>query len=222
MKCQLDVHHKQRHVDSSRDSNVGVKCKTYWNAFFCKDKSMPYKNKENVKKYNEEHKKEIREKARQYYQKHKEVLREKHKKYNEEHREEAKIYYKEHKESIKKYLKEHIEIRRIREINKRKENIEFKIISNLRSRLYQAVKNKSNSTLNLVGCFIPDLMKYLEQQFTEGMSWDNYGKWHIDHIRPCASFNLLNEDEQKACFHYSNLQPLWAIDNIKKGDKIKI
>ena len=74
--------------------------------------------------------------------------------------------------------------------------------------------------MELIGCSISDLVKHLENQFIEGMSWKNYGKWHIDHIRPCASFNLLNEDEQRACFHYSNLQPLWAIDNLKKKDKL--
>ena len=51
------------------------------------------------------------------------------------------------------------------------------------------------------------------------MSWGNYGKWHVDHIRPCASFNLVNEEEQKKCFHYTNLQPLWAKDNLSKGSK---
>ena len=51
------------------------------------------------------------------------------------------------------------------------------------------------------------------------MNWDNYGQWHIDHIRPCASFNLLDPIEQKICFHYTNLQPLWAEDNLKKSNK---
>ena len=71
------------------------------------------------------------------------------------------------------------------------------------------------------------LKQYLEKQFTKGMSWDNYGNpngdhtscWHIDHIKPCASFDLTQEDQQKECFHYTNLQPLWAIDNLKKGGK---
>ena len=51
------------------------------------------------------------------------------------------------------------------------------------------------------------------------MSWENYGEWHIDHIKPCASFALSIEEEQHKCFHYSNLQPLWSIDNLKKGSK---
>jgi len=61
----------------------------------------------------------------------------------------------------------------------------------------------------------------LETKFLEGMDWDNYGiyGWHIDHIKPCSLFNLENIEEQKKCFHYTNLQPLWAIDNLKKGNK---
>ena len=75
--------------------------------------------------------------------------------------------------------------------------------------------------MELVGCSIPDLIKHLESKFQEGMNWSNYGfyGWHIDHIRPCSSFNLLNEEEQKQCFHYTNLQPLWAKDNLQKHNK---
>ena len=60
-------------------------------------------------------------------------------------------------------------------------------------------------------------MGYLDAKFTDGMSWENHGEWHIDHILPCASFNLLIEDEQRKCFHYTNLQPLWAKDNLSKA-----
>jgi hypothetical protein len=67
-----------------------------------------------------------------------------------------------------------------------------------------------------------DLFKHLESKFTEGMSWSNYGYkgWHVDHIKPCASFDLSDPEEQKKCFHYTNLQPLWWYDNFKKGAKL--
>lgn len=99
----------------------------------------------------------------------------------------------------------------------------FKLLKTLRSRLSSALKNqnaiKSNKTMDLVGCTIPFLRGYLEANFKDGMTWENHGEWHIDHIKPCASFNLLDEKEQKKCFHYKNLQPLWATENLSKGDK---
>ena len=63
------------------------------------------------------------------------------------------------------------------------------------------------------------LKEYLEKQFEKGMSWKNYGEWHIDHIKPCASFSLINEEEQKECFHYTNLRPLWAEENLSRPKK---
>jgi hypothetical protein len=61
------------------------------------------------------------------------------------------------------------------------------------------------------------LRAHLEAQFVPGMTWANHGAWHVDHIRPCASFNLEDPAEQRVCFHFSNLQPLWAQDNLAKG-----
>jgi hypothetical protein len=93
----------------------------------------------------------------------------------------------------------------------------------LRNRLYCALRranaNKNIKTHELIGCTITELRQHLEAQFTDGMTWHNYGKdgWHIDHIRPCASFDLSDSEQQRQCFHYSNLQPLWALDNIRKG-----
>jgi hypothetical protein len=100
--------------------------------------------------------------------------------------------------------------------------VSFKIAYNLRTRLRTAIKNnkKTTTTLDYLGCTISELKIHLETKFTIGMSWDNYGKWHIDHILPCSSFDMSKESEQKKCFHYTNLQPLWAIDNIKKSNKI--
>lgn len=91
----------------------------------------------------------------------------------------------------------------------------------LKSRYISVLKRsnitKMTSVLSLVGCSIPELMTYLETRFAPNMSWDNRGEWHIDHIRPCHSFDLTKLEEQQICFHYSNLQPLWARDNLSKG-----
>jgi hypothetical protein len=64
------------------------------------------------------------------------------------------------------------------------------------------------------------LISHIESMFSEGMSWDNYGEWHMDHIIPCSHFDLSIKSQQLECFNYKNMQPLWAIDNIRKGDRI--
>lgn len=89
----------------------------------------------------------------------------------------------------------------------------------MRSRISMALKGntKSGGFIELLGCPIRWLRKHLEWQFKPGMSWENYGQWHVDHIRPCASFDLTKLEQQQECFHYTNLQPLWAVENLKKG-----
>lgn len=79
---------------------------------------------------------------------------------------------------------------------------------------------KSAKTEFYLGCSVEYFLDHLQKQFKEGMTLKNHGKWHIDHIMPCASFDLSKLSEQKKCFHYSNLQPLWAKENILKKDKI--
>jgi hypothetical protein len=76
--------------------------------------------------------------------------------------------------------------------------------------------------MELVGCSKQQLREHIESQFKEGMSWENHGHstWHIDHQIPCAAFDHTNPDHQRACFHYSNLQPMWAKENIKKSNKV--
>jgi hypothetical protein len=91
----------------------------------------------------------------------------------------------------------------------------------LRSRMHCALKYpKSKSTMKLLGCDINWLRAWLEVSFKPGMTWENYGPgWHVDHIRPCASFDLSDPSQQKLCFHFTNLQPLWAEENQEKYNK---
>ena len=105
----------------------------------------------------------------------------------------------------------------------RKKDIQFKLKGNLRSRLSKALKKnyKSGSAVKDLGCSIEDFKWWLEFWWEEGMNWDNWSTkgWHIDHIKPLDSFNLTNYEELcKAC-NYKNLQPMWHLDNIKKGNK---
>lgn len=111
--------------------------------------------------------------------------------------------------------------------NKKIVNPAYKLECNLRSRIISAINQKrsggtvkSAKTIELLGASIDTVYKHLEAQFKEGMNWENYGKWHVDHILPCSSFDLAKPEEQLKCFNYKNLQPLWAIDNLKKHAKI--
>jgi hypothetical protein len=107
---------------------------------------------------------------------------------------------------------------------KRRENFLVKLSNNVRCRVKNFLKSKNikknNKTFDIVGCNPEILKEYLEKQFVDGMSWDNYGKygWHIDHIVPLSSAN--SEEELFKLCHYTNLQPLWAFDNLSKGNKI--
>lgn len=100
----------------------------------------------------------------------------------------------------------------------------YKIELNLRSRIYQLLKGKqkSDATLKLLGCSVNAFRVYFESKFKNGMTWNLFmqGKIHIDHIKPCSSFNLEKVSEQQECFHWTNLQPLWAKDNLEKGAKL--
>lgn len=107
-------------------------------------------------------------------------------------------------------------------------DINLRLSSCLRKRINSVLKGKSKSanTMELIGCSIDYLKNHLENRFQPGMSWDNYGRgdnnkqeWHVDHLIPCCKFDLTKEDEQRKCFHFSNLQPLWSVDNIKKGGR---
>ena len=165
----------------------------------------------------------IKKSSKEYYTINKHVLIEKQKQYrfqNKNKIKEYKIKYREkNKEKMKKYAAFYVR-------NRYKTNINFKLRVCLASRIREALKFlwKGESTINLIGCSILELKKYIESKFLVGMSWNNYGfgddKWNIDHIKPCDSFDLTDIKQQKVCFHYSNLQPLWQLDNLKKTNKL--
>ena len=125
-------------------------------------------------------------------------------------------------ENKKRREKNHINLEKSRQkyreqSRKRREDVKNRIRLNLGTRLYLAVQKKHGNTMELTGCSKDELFTHLESKFIDGMNWENYGVWHIDHIKPCASFDLTDPEEQKKCFHWTNLQPLWAIDNMRKG-----
>lgn len=139
--------------------------------------------------------------------------------------------YKNNSEQIKQKCNEYYQkIRKTDEYRKkanqrakvrRKTDPKFLLKRRLRARLYSALKskgwNKTNKFAQYIGCSQEELKQHIENQFTVGMSWDNTSEWHIDHIIPLDSAHT-EEEMYKLC-HYTNLQPLWALDNIKKGTK---
>jgi len=161
------------------------------------------KNKEKIKIYNSKYRKKKKEYFKNYYKINKERLLTYKKVYEKNNK--NKINIKKNKYRIKKY----------------KEDLKYKLLNNLRRRVLNALKNnsKSNSTVNLLGCSIEELWIHLEKSFKPGMTRENHGRWHVDHIRPCASFDLSKPEEQVKCFHYTNLQALWAHENLSKGAK---
>lgn len=135
-----------------------------------------------------------------------------------------KRQYQKHKEQIKLHQKNNRSKITSYERNRRKVDLNYKLTRYLRTRLSVALKGnpKLKTTIKLIGCSIEFLKEHLEKRFKSGMTWDNYGLWHIDHIRPCASFDLSKPCQQHKCFHYTNLQPLWAEENLKKSDKFRM
>jgi len=153
------------------------------------------------------------------YLRNKERILNSHKIYVIEHKDKIALYQKEYRKKNREKLLVQHELARKRRL---KNDINVRITYNLRARLHKALhrNQKTNTTVKLLGCDIDFLKVYLNNLFTEGMSWKNYGKWEIDHIKPCASFDLSKPEEQRKCFHYTNLQPLWENENIRKGKNV--
>ena len=173
---------------------------------------------------NKEKRKEIRKKEYQIYKEKNKIKIQKDRKLNPE---KYKIFRKRDRLKNKKWYKNY---HKKYQNQRRNNDLLFKIIGNYRHRTWGLLKNnKSLHTNELLGCNYVEFRWYIEQQFTEGMSWDNYGnkegQWSIDHIIPCDWFknntDILNDvSDQKRCFHYTNCRPMWHITNIQKNNKI--
>ncbi len=139
--------------------------------------------------------------------------------YHRNNKEKIKILVK---KRIEKDIDRHREKRNLYERTKRKNDLLFRLMGSARARIRGSIKEKgfrkNTKAINLLGCKADILKTHLELKFKDGMNWENYGKWHIDHIIPLASAKT-EEEIYKLC-HYTNLQPLWAIDNQSKSDKI--
>jgi hypothetical protein len=116
-------------------------------------------------------------------------------------------------EDVRKYDREYGKTRRKNDTN-------FRILGNLRNRIRLAIRNKSESTRDLLGCSLDEFKTHLQNKFAPEMNWENYGSyWSIDHIIPCAAFDLSDPEQQKKCFHWTNCQPLTKRENSIKSNK---
>jgi hypothetical protein len=188
-----------------------------------KEKLLTY-----FKNFREKNKKRLSEKQKIYYQNNIDKERYRNKKYWEKLNKDKPIIKPKTKEELKlkrqEWIENNRELNKQKRRNKYKNDIFFKISHNVRNRVNKYLKSnnipKRNKTFHIVGCPPEYLKEHLETQFVNGMSWNNYGRygWHIDHIIPLSSAKT--EDELYKLCHYTNLQPLWAEDNLKKSNKI--
>ena len=174
------------------------------------DKQYYLKNKEQIKEYNKE-----------YWLKNLEKLKERGKECRLKNPGYQEEYRFKNKEKLKEYRSNNLEHTRNLSNNRYQTDINFRLLKICRSRVLSALKfnRKSASTMKLIGCTSDELRRHIESKFEPWMTWENQGMggWDIEHIKACANFNLVDPEQQRACFNWSNLQPMEHIENIKKG-----
>ena len=189
--------------------------------------------KKSRKEYRLKNKEKISEYLKEYRLKNKEHIKEVKKEWylkNKEHvKERVKKWYLKNIEHIKEQKKEYLsrpekkELRRNRMRNRYKTDINFRLTELCRRRLRHALKgnSKTASTMKLIGCTIDELRQHIESKFEPWMNWENQGLggWDVEHIKACFHFNMEDPQQQRACFNWSNLQPMEHIANIKKGTR---
>jgi len=171
--------------------------------------------------------------VKQYYHQHKQQRNEYNKQYRKDNpdrikaiaRKGAAAWRSRNPDYAKKFRIQNLEkcrasaARKMR--NRRARDAAYRLLDSIRRRVNKYIESeiKNASTIEFLGCSIEDLKIHLESKFTSRMNWKNHSRfgWHIDHIRPCSTFDLSDPDQQKQCFHYTNLQPLWWNENIAKG-----
>ena len=189
------------------------------------------KIKSGKKKYYSDNKEGISEKGKKYYASNKDYISNRNKKYYLNNKEKCTVtrreYYSNNRRRLCSEKREYSSNNR-EKLNKYfseryKNDLNFRCESLLRRRLTRSLKNakvkKHSNTMDLLGCDMIHFIAHIESQFIEGMSWNKFGRdgIHLDHIRPCVSFDLTDPEQQKECFNWRNVQPLWARDNHSKG-----
>jgi hypothetical protein len=230
-KCKEYKLLDEYHSDKSRAFGKRPKCKS------C-DKQYYQENKKRIKQYREENKERIlkyvrhfyqenkaskKQYAKQYREENKERINLRNKQYREENKERIKQYREENKASKKQYYQENK--KRIKQYHNKRIQTDplYKMRCNISSIIRLSMRRqgytKSSKTYQILGCDFETFKKHIERQFTKGMNWNNHGKWHYDHIIPISFAKT--EEEIIKLNHYTNFQPLWAEDNIRKSNNIE-
>ena len=208
-----------------REGKNGLRpaCKACCKAY---NKKWNFENREARRAYKKQYDIDNRDKNQAYYQANKESIISRTREWYEANKdykaEYDKVYQEENKERLKaqglEYRKNNKDIIQAKWTERYRNDIEFRITDNMRKRVRKALNgnSKSASTIELLGCTGEYFRDHLKQQFTEGMTWDNI---HVDHILPVSAFNMKLKKHQKYAFHWSNCQPLFAVDNMSKNDK---
>ena len=215
-KCKVEKEITEFFKDKQRKGGLYPSCKECGKEYY---KEYHKENKDKIKEYYKENKDKIIERHKEYYKENKNKIKEHRKEYYKENKDKInkcqKEYYKENKDKIIERQNEYVK-------NRRLSDPLYKMKSNLRTRTYKAFKHKGYSkntkTQEMLGVDWEIAKKHIERQFTKGMNWSNQGDWHIDHIIPLSSANT--EESLKKLCHYTNLQPLWEVDNLIKSDVI--
>lgn len=182
----------------------------------------PSINREKAKQRYKKNNVEIRAKIDQWVQDNKDKVRASNKKWRDRHKDKLKADKQEwrnkNRDRCRKYQVE-------RSKQKKATDINYRLVLRIRERTRRALngKQKPGSLVKAFGCSVIELKTYLESKFLPGMTWENWATdgWHIDHIVPLSSFDLTDPEQFKKACHYTNLQPLWAEDNLRKGAKIQ-
>ena len=243
-KCSYDENHlifkdkNNKHITEPKKCAF-IRCNNFFmparsNIKYCSSKC---RQSQSVEEYNERNKEAVKKRNREYRRKYIQNLSaEELEELKEKKRQDAlrrlaamspEEKYKKNREKYEKSDKvRRQKLARKNRKEKYKTDKNFKIKNRLRSRIYNVLKNQGTTkhapTLVLLGCTIEELRAHIETQFEPWMTWDNWAHdtWHIDHIKPCASFDLTDPEQQRECFHYTNLRPLEATENMRKHARL--
>ena len=229
-KCREWVKNNREHIKKYRQTPYAKELEKIRNKKW-RDKNKEYikaKNKEWREKYKKDKPNYEKERYWKRRDSHNLQKKERYKKDKAIILKRSKEWREKNPEILRKYRQKNKKRDKDRQMERYKTDPNFRLRVLLRRRIADCIMRKKMSriypSMELLGTDIGTARKHLEKQFKNGMTWENHGNngWHIDHIIPCSSFDLTDPEQQKKCFHYTNLQPLWWKENISKGGKITI